>query len=145
MSKKDINQLQTKFLGSGVPEHKLAILEEENIALKQTVSKLLVEIDRLHDKEQGSDIIELGPITSEMLIIEKQIQFLKATALTRMLSLEETKILDIHIKNKRLLEGSSTSILDAEFKSLPANMSDEELLRIAESVESSKIPEPGSK
>lgn len=144
MSKKDLSALQNQFIVSGIPEHKLKILEDENKALKETVSKLLVEIDRLHDKEQSSDLIELGPVKSEMLIIEKQIQFLKATALTRMLSLEETKILDIHIKNKRLLEGSSTSILDAEFKSLPANMSDEELLRIAESVEISKVEESGS-
>lgn len=142
---KNIKALKESYVNSGVPEHKLLVLEEENKALKETVTKLLAEIERLHDKEITSSLIVLEPASAELMIIEKQIQLLKATALTRMLSLEETKILDIHIKNKRLLEGSSTSILDAEFKSLPANMSDEELLRIAESVESPKSEGQGSR
>jgi len=127
---KQIKVLENEFKSVSVLEQKNLKLKEENRKLKDAVNQLIDRLDTL-DKNK-SNLIKLE-LSSEELIIERQIQFLKESAMIRPLTLEETKILDLHIKNKRLLTDKST--INAKYKSLPDNMSDDELLRIAERVD----------
>lgn len=127
---KQIKVLENEFKSVSVLEQKNLELKEENRKLKDAVNQLIDRLDTL-DKNK-SNLIKLE-LSSEELIIERQIQFLKESAMIRPLTLEETKILDLHIKNKRLLTDKST--INAKYKSLPDNMSDDELLRIAERVD----------
>jgi hypothetical protein len=108
-------------------------LRKENEALNETVSKLCKEINKLRNIETPT-VTKLF-LSPEEHICALQIQQLRAISDERKLTLEEVKTLDLLIKNKRLLENKSTS--KSEFD-LPPNMSDDELLRIAESVEVKK-------
>lgn len=106
-------------------------LREENKSLNKTVSKLCQELNRLRD-------IDTATVTKLFLrpedeILAIQIQQIQAISRERKLTLEEVKTLDLLIKNKRLGENKSTS--NSEL-TLPGKLSDDELMRIAESVES---------
>ncbi|HEY8390187.1 MAG TPA: hypothetical protein VIL26_04460 [Clostridia bacterium] len=127
---KQIKVLEKEFKTISALEQKNLELKEENRKLKEAVNQLIARLDAL---DQTKNKLVKLEISSEELIIERQIQFLKESAMLRPLTLEETKILDLHIKNKRLLTDKST--INAKYKSLPDDMSDDELLRIAESVE----------
>lgn len=123
--------LQQNFKSTAVLEQTVVELKKENQALKETVSKLLNEVDRLRgvDKEK---VVRLE-LTPEQEILEMQIHRLQQVSRERALTLDETRTLDLHIKNKRLLDDKST--VNAEYSVLPADISDDELLRIAEGVE----------
>lgn len=53
-----------------------------------------------------------GPITDEEEIALKQLEILKQASQMRPLSLEEIKIYDLLVKNKRLAQGASTQVID---------------------------------
>lgn len=103
-------------------------LEKENKALKETVNKLLRKIDEITDVPVTKIVNrELSP---EEEIIDLQIERLRQKSRLQELSLDETRMLDIHIKNKRLIEKKST--INADFKKIGEDLSDDELLELAE-------------
>lgn len=107
---------------------KETVLSAENEALKQTIELLHKEIDRLKGGKKSATIaLKLLP---EEEIIYTQIQNLLFDSRNRKLNMEETKQLDFYIKNKRLIEEKST--VNADFKNLPDDISDDELNKIAE-------------
>ena len=136
---KSIKNMKDKFTSTASLEKTVATLKKENKALQDTVSKLLKEVDRLNDIDKKS-VVALD-LTPEQQIIEMQIMRLQATSLERALSYDETRMLDIHIKNKRLLEDKST--MNADYKTLPSTITDDELMRIAENVEIEEKPKKG--
>lgn len=140
---KSIKTLQDSFKSTASLEHVSLELKKENKALKETVTKLLKEIDKISGVEKLKPVIDMSP---ELQIIEMQIMRLHADSMLRQLSFDETKTLDLHIKNKRLLEDKST--LNAEYTSLPSDITEEDLLRIAGAVgeeEPKKKKRPKSK
>ena len=123
--------LSKSFKETAMLETTVLQLRQENKALKDTVSKLLAELNSVRDLD-NSPIVRKS-LTAEEEICVIQIENLRALARERRLSLEEIKTLDLLVKNKRLLNKKSTS--NNEFNVLPAEISEDELLRIAESVE----------
>ncbi len=123
--------LGDKFKAEAALELQVAELKKENKALKDTVTKLLAEVDRLNGLDKKKLIkLEISP---EQEIMDMQIMRLQAISRERLLSIDECRQLDLHVKNKRLLDDKST--INAEHKTLPAQISDAELLRIAESAQ----------
>lgn len=126
--KKTIKDVQENF----EKNFELVKLEKENKGLHETIDKLLKEIDKLralHVPAQ-SKVIKLNA-TPEEEILDQQINFLQQASRIRMLEVNEAKMLDLYIKNKRLIQEKST--LNAEFSSLPDDISDEKLLQLVES------------
>jgi len=106
-------------------------LKKENKALKETVTLLLKEIDRIREVDRSSVInLRLSP---EQRILDMQIRYLEAISMDRALTLEETRALDLHIKNKRLLEDKST--INADYTKVPEGLTESDLMRIAGNVE----------
>lgn len=126
--------LSKSFKETAMLETTILQLRQENKALKDTVTKLLAELNSVRDLDNSS-IVQKN-LTAEEEICVIQIENLRALARERRLSLEEIKTLDLLVKNKRLLNKKSTS--NNEFNVLPAEISEDELLRIAESVEEKK-------
>ena len=81
-------------------------LSKENEALKQTVTQLLAEIQRLRDLERSPRQTPLES-TPEKRIIQLQIESYEAMASTRQLTLEEIRAVDLLIKNQNLLNEST--------------------------------------
>lgn len=100
---------------------RIKALEEENSKLRQLVSA---------PKENVVEKIIESP---ELAICNAQIGMIQNRALMKELTLEETKQLDLLIKNKRLLSGESTTIEGQKKKKF--DYSDAELVRIAQKVE----------
>ena len=123
--------LSKSFKETAMLETTVLQLRQENKALKDTVTKLLAELNSVRNIDNSS-IVQKN-LTAEEEICVIQIENLRALARERRLSLEEIKTLDLLVKNKRLLNKKSTS--NNEFNVLPAEISEDELLRIAESVE----------
>lgn len=121
--------MQESFKSSASLELEVSKLKKENKALNTTVSQLLKEVDRLRDNDKFVPEIITTP---EQELLETQILKLNTISRTRDLNLEEVKKLDLLIKNKRLLQKKSTSNNEII---LPERLSDDELMRIAESVE----------
>lgn len=132
MPKKSIKTLENEFKSTAVLEQNILELKKKNKALEETVSKLLSELEKTKDIKKNQVIkLELSP---EETIIEMQILRLQEESMTRALTYDETRMLDIHIKNKRLLGEKST--INAEYKALPVDASTDELMRLAEGAES---------
>lgn len=108
-------------------------LEKENQALQLTVDKLLKEIDTLRSAIVPKPQLIKIHVTPEEEILDQQIRLLQAKSRVGMLEMNEAKMLDLYIKNKRLLQDKST--LNADFNSLPVNdsMTNEQLLQLIES------------
>jgi len=105
-------------------------LEKENKALNETVDKLLKEIDTLREQKTGiTNVIKLY-VTPEEEILENQISRLQQISRTRCLDMNEAKMLDLYIKNKRLIAEKST--MNAEFKTISEDTDTDELLRLVE-------------
>lgn len=116
-------------------------LEKTNVALGQTVDKLMTELTRKEEfikhLEQllsgsaqiiRSDVIMY--VSDEEQIVTKQLEYLKQQALVRPLTLDEMKMLDLAVKTKRLSQEKPTSIEGSKRNPLsliPTN----ELLKIA--------------
>ena len=118
-------------------------LENENSALKITVTKLLEELTRMKDviRLPNNNVSKITKSTEEK-IIEEQIDYLDAISAGRGLSLEETRALDLLIKNKKLLEEKSNKPIETDYNEVPET---EDLLRIAGNVESEKPKRSKSK
>lgn len=121
--------LEAKFTNTASLEVSNIKLTKENKALQETVSRLCKEIDKIRSIDRTKPTIITTP---EQELLEVQINNLNSISRERKLTLEEVKTLDLLIKNKRLISQKSTS--NNEF-TLPDEMSDDELMRIAESVE----------
>lgn len=103
-----------------------SILLEENKRLQLELNELKNKIENnSKKKEQAIKLI----ITDEELIAQVQLERLKYKAMEQELTIEEIKKYDLLVKNKRLVEGNST--FNADYKKLPDNVSDEELVQIA--------------
>jgi len=113
-------------------ENEILKLRKENKALYETVGKLCKELDRIREIDRKKTSLILTP---EEELCEVQINNLNGISRERKLTLEEVKMLDLLIKNKRLIKKQSTSNNEL---TLPEEMSDEDLMRIAESVENEK-------
>ena len=109
-------------------------LNKENYALKETVTKLLQEIERLRNLP-----IQITPINSnqtiEEQIINNQIKEYQAIAVGKAMDIDDIRALDILIKNKRLLEQHKP--IEPEWSELQ-DSSENELLRLAGNVENKK-------
>lgn len=137
MPRKSVKTLESEFKSTALLEKTVAELKKENKALQETVSKLLAELDKVKGVDRSVVKLELTP---EQQIIEMQIMRLQAASIERSLTYDETRMLDIHIKNKRLMEDKST--INADYKTLPEGITEGELMRIAESAEKKEKPKP---
>ena len=77
----------------------------------------------------SKDVVKIE-VPLEQAICEMQIAKLQRTAMDRDLTLEETKRLDLLIKNLYLAKGQSTAII-ADYSKLPPNVSEAALIEIA--------------
>jgi len=114
-------------------------IKKENEALKDTVTILLKELDNVRQNDTPSIILKAQ--TPEQVILETQIYRLNLLSQDRLLTLEETRTLDLHIKNQRLLAGKEP--IEAEYSKVPDGLSESDLIRIAGSVE--EIPNKKTK
>lgn len=106
-------------------------LVRENTALKETITQLLHEIQRLRNLEPANRETPLAA-TPEERIVQTQIEQFDAIAKTRQLTLEEIRAFDLLIKNQKLINENKKP------KDVPpAEESDNvvELMRIAGNVE----------
>jgi hypothetical protein len=101
---------------------KIKKLEEEITHLQQ----ILATTTELISSPKVEKIIK----TPELAICEAQIDILQNRALQKELTLEEVKILDLLIKNKRLLTGEATTI-EGEKKKIKNQYSEAELVALA--------------
>ncbi len=65
-----------------------------------------------------SDNQQIIDVTPELEIIYKQIQIIREASDMRPISLEETRIFEILVKCKKLIEDKKDESLEAEFKKL---------------------------
>lgn len=79
-------------------------------------------------------------VTPEEAVIDKQIELLQARGIDRELTLEDTKKLDLLIKNKRLVKEQSTTIQGESKKIDKRSVSNAELILIASKKEPSSDP-----
>lgn len=125
-------------------EKSLVVLEQENLELKkentglqETVTALLQQLERLREIDKRpvvtSDVMRISKTTEEE-IIEDQIKRLDEVSRQRMLSLEETRALDLLIKNKRLLDPNKP--IEPDYTKVPEGQTESDLLRIAGNAES---------
>lgn len=84
----------------------LQLALEDNKKLQEEVAHLKQLLDGMSSTNEALPIIK----TPAEAACEIQIKRLEETAIQRELSLEETKKLDLFIKNMRLLQGDSTTI-----------------------------------
>ena len=104
--------------------------DKEIEALRKSIETLLKEIETLRKSSGVSKAIKIN-VTPEEQIIDEQIALLQRASMVRALEINEVKMLDMYIKNKRLLSEKST--MNADFTSLPdTNLSDEALLALVE-------------
>lgn len=140
---KSTKALQKDFKSKASLEIQVSKLKEENVALQATVTKLLQKIDEIRDIDPDS-IITRG-FSPEQEIIEVQIARLQAVSRERELTLDETRTLDLHLKNKRLIDKELKDALEAEYRDL----SDDDLMKEIENEQNSNqeetIIEIGSK
>jgi len=107
-------------------------LKKENQGLQETVTKLLEEINRLQGIQRRPAIVsnvERIVQSVEEQIIEEQIMRLDVVSRQRALSLEETRALDLLIKNKRLLDPNKP--IEPDYTKVPEGQTESDLLRIA--------------
>lgn len=130
----NITDLAEKFQRSTVIDK----FEKDNIQLQQQVLDLKKDLQEKDNKiKHLEQIIQalniptyspvLPEITDEEMIALKQLERLKEAAQIRPLSLEEVRIYDLLVKNKRLAQGSATDIMDTV--KLPQDR--KELIKIA--------------
>jgi hypothetical protein len=96
---------------------------------KQTEINHLKELLYRHVPEMNFNVIQ---VTDEEVIARSQLEKLKRKAMNNTLTLEEIKMFDLLVKNKRLAEGKST--VNTTHEKLAKETSPEELLLIASKV-----------
>lgn len=121
-------------------------LKRENVALHKTVEKLLKEMNKKSEeiahltnlvsqtvpvvqspKHEGKKLVVA--ITAEEEIAEFQLERLRQAAKIRALTLEETRMFDLLVKNKRLSKDESTINLS---KGSYREVTEAELVKLAE-------------
>jgi hypothetical protein len=128
-----IHDLAEKFVQTTVVEkfeQDNISLSQEIINLKQQLSEKIKHINHLEDilKHTVSSYSPIAnEVTDEEMIALKQLERLKEAAQIRPLSLEEVRIYDLLVKNKRLAQGKETGIIDTV--KLPQDK--KELIKIA--------------
>jgi len=131
MPSKKAGALTESFKSTALLEKNILVLEKENKALHETVSKLIDEVNRLSGLDTNG-VITLK-LTPAQEIVEIQIERLRTMSRERILSLEESKMLDLYIKNKRLMDDANS--IPADYERVPEGITDEDLLEIAGHVE----------
>lgn len=121
---KNISDITKNLSVDTVPMDVHLKLKEENKALKDTVSKLLAQLDKERNIT-ASPIIQ-GAFSPEMEIIELQIHRLQMLSREGKLKMEDAKILDILIKNKKLLNDEKP--VDADFEELHGEVTVQEAM-----------------
>lgn len=113
-------------------------LRKENVGLKDTLTILMAEIERLRDLTSNpvTGIATKIAKAEEEHIIFDQIGLLSLASKQRVLTLEEIRALDLLIKNKKLLEPKTP--IETDYTKVPPGSSEGDLLRIAGNVESPK-------
>lgn len=119
----DVNVLSLKYQNE--------MLLEENKRLQEEINKLQLKIKQL---QSG-----VTHVSDEELIANAQLERLKMKAMEQELTLEEIKKFDLLVKNKKLSEANTAS-LPAEYKNLPEDINDSELLQIASLSSSDAVP-----
>lgn len=104
-------------------------LRKENEALKETVTKLLIEIERLRDLPAVSTNPNKIVLTTEEQIIEEQIEVYRRLSLQGPLSLDDIRGLDLLIKNKKALEKNRP--IEPEYTEVSEATPEQELLKLA--------------
>jgi hypothetical protein len=105
---------------------RLLQMEKDSVAMGDALNKALLALDK---KDQEIRHLQelLTPftqhVTDEEMIALRQLESLKIIAMSRDLTLEEIKKYDLLVKNKRLSQGSPTTI-DADYEKLPSNTED---------------------
>ena len=99
---------------------RVAELQAENTHLKELLSSTAPLIPPIAKIE----------VSSEQAICEIQIKMLQEDAMHRQLTLEETKRLDLLVKNLYIIKGQLTSI-PVDSTQLPDNISEAKLLELA--------------
>jgi hypothetical protein len=120
-----VEDLAPSFVESKVAELAQRILQLENIIKGK--DQEIQHLKEMLDSAIPSFEPESKPLTQEELIALKQLELLMHDANNRRLTLEEVKIFDILVKNKRLAQGESTGVVD--MVKLPKNKS--KLIEIA--------------
>jgi hypothetical protein len=118
----------TKKISEISSEYALEVLKarEEIKALQKTIDILLKENEAL---KSTSRVIKIHT-TPEEEIIDTQLQALQLASRQRPLNINEAKMLDLFIKNKRLLSEKST--VNADFTNLTEDTPVDQLLQIME-------------
>lgn len=123
-------------------EQALQVASEVAVNRQQHIEQLTEELRQRDEKIRnlehmiqkmiprlGSDGEGLVKITDEEVIVLEQIERLKIIAKQRQMTPDEVKMLDTLIKNKRLLQGKSTSI-NADYEKIK-DLDEVDLLKIA--------------
>lgn len=117
-------------------------LEKKCEALSETVEQLLkaiedkeVEITELKAMLSNSSLQTVGSVVElalddEVFIADMQLRKLKDAAKVRQLTLDEVRMFDLLVKNKRLAKGDATTI-DGKSKDSIKKLSKPELLKLA--------------
>lgn len=113
-------------------------LSKENSALKETVTKLLEEIQRLREVSiiQSPNATRIT-VTPEQRIVNEQIHNYEQLSIRGPLTLDDIRALDILIKNKRLLDENKP--IEPDYNIIPENKTESDLIRIAGNVEESQF------
>lgn len=129
-----IHDISEKFVQATVIDK----FEQDNIRLSQELQDLKKQLKEKDNKIEHLEMMLksisnstympiLPEVTDEEMIALKQLERLKDAAQIRPLSLEEVRIYDLLVKNKRLAQGSATDIMDTV--KLPQDK--KELIKIA--------------
>lgn len=97
-------------------------LEKLRIELLEKTAQIIMLKEALKEK----NTIKLS-VSDEEFIADEQIRLLKQQAAIRPLTLEETRQYDLFVKNKRLIQGDATNIVNS--KPLPSDK--QNLMKIA--------------
>lgn len=123
-------------------KRELLSLRRENQAAMKTIEKLLKDINKKNEEithlqelvsksvpvKQDIFPVVSAPIDPEAEIAELQLERLRLAAKTRTLTLEETRMFDLLVKNKRLSQDKSTENFS---KGSFRDVSEVELIKIA--------------
>lgn len=109
-------------------------LSKENAALKETVTKLLVELDRVKTLPVVAGVATSKiPVSTEQIIIEEQIQIYRDKSIGGALSLDDIRGLDLLIKNKKALDINKP--VEPDWRDVSPDTPQDELLKLAGNVE----------
>ena len=109
-------------------------IKEENSKLNQLIDQLLKENSELRQIPKSEGMVKLT-VSPEEHILLQQIERLYSVSKLRALDIGEAKMLDLYIKNKRLLEEKSSANIDVSAKEVK-QISSEKLMELVGGSES---------